>query len=71
MSGVAAVALDGLARLARLGSDHARAASSAEEARAEAATGGWRHPVGVDATASADQRFALESGGTQPAGGMF
>lgn len=54
MSGVAAVALDGLARLARLGSNHARAASLAEEARAEAAVVGWPHPIGADATAPAD-----------------
>ncbi len=48
MSGIAALALDGLAQMARLRSDHARAASWAEEARTEAAAVGWPHPVGDD-----------------------
>jgi class 3 adenylate cyclase len=51
MGGIAALALDGLARLARLRSDHARAAGWAEEARAEASAVGWPHPVGDDAPA--------------------
>jgi class 3 adenylate cyclase/tetratricopeptide (TPR) repeat protein len=53
MIGITALALDGLARLARLRSDHARAAGWAEEARAEADAVGWPHPVGDDSPAPA------------------